>query len=83
MLDKSKVFLDVRHVCLLFNQINLHTFVFKINKQFKKKSCKYFFETKLNKIITQRYEYQEINKTLTFMFFIILFIKDYIVCKKT
>lgn len=41
-----------------------------------------FFETKLNKIITQRYEYQEINKILTFIVFIILFIKNYIVFKK-
>lgn len=41
-----------------------------------------FFETKLNRIITQKQEYLEINKTLTFIFFIILFIKDYIVFKK-
>ena len=36
----------------------------------------------LNKIIIQRYEYQEINKTLIFIFFIILFVEDYIVFKK-
>ena len=41
-----------------------------------------FFETKLNRIIIQKQEYWEINKTLTFIFFIILFIKDYIVFKK-
>ena len=41
-----------------------------------------FFETKLNRIIIQKQEYWGINKTLTFIFFIILFIKDYIVFKK-
>ena len=41
-----------------------------------------FFETKLNKIIIQRYQYQEINKILTFIVSIILFFKDYIVFKK-
>ena len=67
---------------LFFNQTNLYTFVFKITKWFKKKALQMFFETKLNRIITQKQEYLEINKTLTFIFFIILFIKDYIVFKK-
>ena len=41
-----------------------------------------FFETKLNRIIIQKQEYWGINKTLTFIVFIILFIRDYIVFKK-